>query len=78
MSKTKLSVMKIVTLVEEEALTIGGGFLLEKGVGTLAGRGVGGSLSNRCATSWSISSWVRVVQMENFCQIISVDHQNQK
>jgi hypothetical protein len=33
-----------------------GGFLLEKGVGTLAGRGIGGSLSNRRVTSWSISS----------------------
>jgi hypothetical protein len=43
--------MKIVTLVKEEALTTGGGFLLEKGVGTLAGCGIGGSLSNRRATS---------------------------
>jgi hypothetical protein len=49
MSKTELSAMKIVTLVKEEALTTGGGFLLEKGVGTLAGHGVGGSLSNRRA-----------------------------
>jgi hypothetical protein len=56
MSKTELSAMKIVTLVKEEALTTGGGFLLEKGVGTLAGHGVGGSLSNRRATSCSISS----------------------
>jgi hypothetical protein len=56
MSKTELSVMKIVTLVEEEALTTGGGFSLEKGVGTLACHGVGGSLWNRRAMSWSISS----------------------
>jgi hypothetical protein len=49
--------MKIVTLVEEEeVLTTGGGFSLEKGVGMLASHGVGGSLSNRCAMSWSISS----------------------
>jgi hypothetical protein len=51
MSKIDLSAMKIVTLVKEEALTTRGGFSLEKGMGTLAGRGVGGSLSNRCATS---------------------------
>jgi hypothetical protein len=51
MNKVGLSAMKIVTLVKEEALTIGGGFSLEKGVGTLASRGIGGSLSNRCATS---------------------------
>jgi hypothetical protein len=43
--------MKIVTLVKEEALTIGGGYSLKKGVGTLAGRGVGMSLSNRRAMS---------------------------
>jgi hypothetical protein len=51
MSKTDLSAMKIVTLVKEEALTIGVGFSLEKGVGTLAGHRVGGSLSNRHAMS---------------------------
>jgi hypothetical protein len=56
MNKTDLSAMKIVTLVKEKSLTIGGGFTLEKGMGTLAGRGVGGSLSNRRATSRSISS----------------------
>jgi hypothetical protein len=56
MSKTELSAIKIVTLVEEEALTTGGGFLLEKGFGTLAGHDNGGSLSNRHATSQSISS----------------------
>jgi hypothetical protein len=50
-SKIDLSAMKIVTLVKEEALTTRGGFSLKKGVGTLAGRGVGGSLSNRRATS---------------------------
>jgi uncharacterized protein GlcG (DUF336 family) len=55
MSKTELLAMEIVTLVQEEALTIGGGFLLEKGVGMLAGRGVGGSLSNIHAMSRSIS-----------------------
>jgi hypothetical protein len=43
--------MKIVTLVKEEALTTWGGFLLEKGMGMLAGRGVGESLSNRHAMS---------------------------
>jgi uncharacterized protein GlcG (DUF336 family) len=51
MSKIDLSVMKIVTLVKEEALTIGGGFSLKKDVGTVAGRGVGGYLSNRRAMS---------------------------
>jgi hypothetical protein len=51
MSKTDLSAMKIVTLVKEEALTIGGGFSLEKGVGMLVGHGLGGSLSNRRAMS---------------------------
>jgi hypothetical protein len=51
MSNTDLSVIKIVILVKEEVITMGGGFSLEKGVGTLAGRGVGKSLSNRCAMS---------------------------
>jgi hypothetical protein len=51
MSKTYLSAMKIVTLVKEEALTTGGGFSLEKGVGMLVGHGLGGSLPNRRATS---------------------------
>jgi hypothetical protein len=51
MSKTDLSAMKIVTLVKEEALTTGGGFSLEKGVGMLVGHGLGGSLPNRRATS---------------------------
>jgi hypothetical protein len=40
-----------VTLVKEKALTIGGGFSLKKGMGMLAGRRVGGSMSNRRATS---------------------------
>jgi hypothetical protein len=51
MNKTKLSVMKIVTLVKEEALTTGGGFSLEKGVGMPVGCSVGGPLSNRRAIS---------------------------
>jgi hypothetical protein len=46
MSKIDLLVMKITTLVKEEALTTKGGFLLEKGVGTLASHGDGESLSN--------------------------------
>jgi uncharacterized protein GlcG (DUF336 family) len=49
MSKIDLSVMKIVTLVKEEALTIGGGFSLEKGVSMLAGHGVSGSLTTDVA-----------------------------
>jgi hypothetical protein len=51
MNKIELLVMKIVTLIKEDALTIGGEFLLEKGVGMPIGRGVGGSISNGHATS---------------------------
>jgi hypothetical protein len=50
---------------KDETLTTGGGFSLEKGVGTLEGRRVNGSLSKRCATSRSISAWVSVVQIES-------------
>jgi hypothetical protein len=74
-SKIDLSAIKIVTLVKEEALTTGGEFSLKKGMGTLAGRGVGGSLSNRRVMSWSISLWIRAMQKENIYQIISTDHQ---
>jgi hypothetical protein len=51
MSKIDLLAIKTMTLVKEEALTIGEGFSLAKSVGMLAGRRVGVSLSNRRATS---------------------------
>jgi hypothetical protein len=43
--------MKIKSIRKAETLTIGGGFSLEKGAGTLGDRGVGESLSNRRAMS---------------------------
>jgi hypothetical protein len=47
-------------------LTEGGGFSLQKGVGTLAGHAVGGYLSNKRATNRSISAKVRTMQNKEF------------
>jgi hypothetical protein len=43
-------------------LTKGGGFSVQKGMGTVLGHETGESLSKRCPTSWSISASVKVEQ----------------
>jgi hypothetical protein len=58
--------MKIKASEKAETLTTGGGFSLEKGAGTLAVHGVGRSLSNRRATSQSISAWVKAMSNKEF------------
>jgi hypothetical protein len=54
-----------------------GGFSLHKGAGTLAGRIVGGSLSNKRIMNQFISAWVRTIQNKEY-QIRMTNHQQLK